>query len=272
MNYKQEIPKKDMGQAIPFNKIKSCRHGIVCYNQNDIYIGKSFDLYGEFSEEEIDLFRLLVTDKDVVLDIGANIGAHTLFLAKAVGPNGQVHAFEPQRIVFQTLCANMALNHIANAFCYNIALGKSSGTVLVPQVRPWDRFNFGGLSLGSNQFGEVVEVKTIDGLNLSACSFIKIDTEGMELDVLMGAANTIRTLQPILYVENDRKDKSVALTKYIHSLGYDMYWHKPPLYNPQNFFNNPENVFGDIVSLNMICLPRSRGGVLQKYEKIVVPK
>jgi len=51
-----------------------------------------------------------------------------------------------------------------------------------------------------------------------------------------------------------------------------MYWHKPPLYNPENFFNNPENVFGDIVSLNMICLPRSRGGVLQKYEKVVVPK
>ena len=156
MNYKQEIPKKDMGQAIPFNKIKSCRHGIVCYNQNDIYIGKSFDLYGEFSEEEIDLFRLLVTDKDVVLDIGANIGAHTLFLAKAVGPNGQVHAFEPQRIVFQTLCANMALNHIANAFCWNIVLGERPGTVFVPQVQPWEHFNFGGLSLGSYDFGEEV--------------------------------------------------------------------------------------------------------------------
>ena len=272
MNYKQGIPKKDMDQTIPFNKIKSCRHGVVCYNQNDMYIGKSFDLYGEFSEEEISLFRLLVKDKDVVLDIGANIGPHTLFLAKAVGPNGQVHAFEPQRIIFQTLCANMALNHITNVFCHNIALGKSPGAVLVPQVRPWDHFNFGGLSLGSYQLGEVVDVKTIDSLNLSVCNFIKIDTEGMELDVLMGAANTIGTLQPVLYVENDRKDKSAALTKYIDSLGYDMYWHKPPLYNPQNFFNNPENVFGDIVSLNMICLPRSRGGVLQKYEKVVVPK
>ena len=272
MNYKQGTPKKDLDQAIPFNKIKSCRHGVVCYNQNDMYIGKSFDLYGEFSEEEISLFRLLVKDKDVVLDIGANIGPHTLFLAKAVGPNGQVHAFEPQRIIFQTLCANMALNHITNAFCYNIALGEHSGTVFVPQVRPWEKFNFGGLSLGNYQLGEVVDVKTIDGLNLSKCNFIKIDTEGMELDVLMGASNTIKTLQPILYVENDRKDKSAALTKYIDSLGYDMYWHKPPLYNPENFFNNPENVFGDIVSLNMICLPRSRGGVLQKYEKVVVPK
>jgi len=268
----KESAKRDMGQTLQFNKIKSCRHGIVCYNQNDMYIGKSFDLYGEFSEEESALFRRIVTDKDVVLDIGANIGAHTLFLAKAVGPNGQVHAFEPQRIVFQTLCANMALNHIANAFCYDIALGKRPGTVFVPQLRPWDHSNFGGLSLGNHQLGDVVEVKTIDSLNLSACSFIKIDTEGMELDVLMGAANTIKTLQPILYVENDRKDKSAALIQYIDSLGYDMYWHKPPLYNPQNFFNNPKNVFGDIVSLNMICLPRSRGGVLQQCEKVVVPK
>lgn len=258
--------------AIPFNKIKSCRHGIVCYNQNDMYIGKSFDLYGEFSEGEVDLFRLVAKDRGVVLDIGANIGAHTLFFAKAVGSGGQVHAFEPQRIVFQTLCANMALNHISNSFCYNIALGKSPGTVLVPQVRPWENFNFGGLSLGSHQFGEAVEVKTIDGLNLSKCNFIKIDTEGMELDVLMGAVNTINKLQPILYVENDRKDKSADLIRYIDFLGYDMYWHKPPLYNPKNFFNNPENVFKDIVSLNMICLPRSCGGLLKKYEKVVIPE
>ncbi len=266
----KESEKKNITPDKQFNKIKSCRHGMICYNQNDIYIGKSFDLYGEFSEGEVELFRALARNENVILDIGANIGAHTLFFAKAVGPTGQVHAFEPQRIVFQTLCANMALNHIVNTFCYNIALGKAPGTILVPQVRPWENFNFGGLSLGSHQSGDPVEVKTIDSLHLPKCNFIKIDAEGMELDILTGAVNTIKKLQPIMYVENDRKDKSNGLTRYIDSLGYDMYWHKPALYNPENFFNNPENIFGNIVSLNMICLPKNLGGLLKKYEKVVV--
>jgi FkbM family methyltransferase len=268
---KKKPKKNNLNRAIPFNNNKSCRHGVVCYNKNDVYIGKAFDQYGEFSEGEIDLFRLFAADKNVVLDIGANIGAHSLFFAKAVGPDGQVHAFEPQRIVFQILCANMALNHITNAYCYNIALGKRFGKVLVPQVQPWESFNFGGLSLGGYDFGEEVEVKTVDGLKLSKCDFIKIDAEGMELEVLMGAANTLKKLQPIMYVENDRQDKSAELIRYIDSLGYDMYWHKPALFNPQNFFNIPENIFGEIVSVNMICLPISRGGKLRKYEKVIVP-
>ncbi|TFG83046.1 MAG: FkbM family methyltransferase, partial [Chromatiales bacterium] len=55
-------------------------------------------------------------------DIGANIGTHTLALARLVGQQGLVFAFEPQRIVFQTLCANMALNSLDNVHCINSAV------------------------------------------------------------------------------------------------------------------------------------------------------
>src|SRR3954467_11045049 len=95
-----------------FNRLKSCRHGKMLYNVNDMYVGRSLDLYGEFSQGEVELFAKIVRSGDVVLDVGANIGAHTLFFAQSTAPLGGVIAFEPQRLVFQTLCANMAINSI----------------------------------------------------------------------------------------------------------------------------------------------------------------
>ena len=79
----------------------------MLYNVNDDYIGRSLDIYGEFSEGEIEAFSLLVHPGDIVLDVGANIGSHTIWFAQAVGPTGGVMAFEPQRLLFQTLCPTL---------------------------------------------------------------------------------------------------------------------------------------------------------------------
>ena len=86
-------------------RLKQCRHGAMLYLVTDQYIGQSLDRYGEYSEGEIDLFRQLVRPGATILEIGANLGTHTVFLAKAAGPGGTLHAFEPQRVIFQILCA-----------------------------------------------------------------------------------------------------------------------------------------------------------------------
>jgi hypothetical protein len=77
--------------------------------------------------------------------------------------------------------------------------------------------------------------------------------EGMEIKVLDGARDTIQKHKPLLYVENDRKENSSALIEYISTLGYKMYLHLPPLFNEDNFYKNSTNVFGNIVSLNLLC-------------------
>jgi hypothetical protein len=90
---------------------------------------------------------------------------------------------------------------------------------------------------------------------MERCDFIKIDVEWMELDVLQGTALTIERCRPVLYVENDRPAKSSRLIDCLQHLGYLLYWHTPTLFNPANYLGETENVFGDIVSLNMLCLP-----------------
>src|SRR5258707_14359705 len=113
--------------AITFNHLKACRYGHMLYNIHDVYVGRSLDLYGEFSEGEVGLFRQLVKPGDLVLDVGANIGTHTLFFSQRIGATGRVLAFEPQRIVFQTLCANLAINSATNVWCYPHAVGGEPG-------------------------------------------------------------------------------------------------------------------------------------------------
>jgi len=255
----------------PFNRLKQCRDGPMLYNVNDAYVGRSFDLYGEFSFLETEAFAQILQPSDNVIDVGANIGAHTIFFAKRVGPIGRVLAFEPQRIVYQTLCANVALNSLTNVFCYQLGLGDRSGTLRTPSVNYATPNNFGGIPLGEYANGENVEITRLDRLTLPSCKLVKIDVEGMEQKVLEGATGLIRRHKPVLYVENDRPQNSDALIRFIKSLGYRMYWHRPPLYNPNNFFKNAENVFGNIVSLNLLCFHSDTPHVINGLPEVEVP-
>ena len=240
------------------NKTKLCRYGEMIYRPNDTYIGRSLELYGEFSEHEVQLFRTLVGPGQTVLDVGANIGVHTVPLAKLVGPTGRVLAFEPQRGIYYNLCGNVALNNLHQVRCHHAAVGDSAGTIAVPEVDIEAELNFGGIGLTNvlpSLPSEPVPLLRIDDLRLPACHFIKVDVEGMEERVLSGAAETIRRFRPLLYVEDDRPERSADLRACLFELGYDLYIHRPDLYNPANFAGHRENVFGRIVSINLFAHP-----------------
>jgi FkbM family methyltransferase len=233
----------------------------MIYQPHDAYIGRSLDLYGEFSESEVALFRELVGPGQTVLDVGANIGAHSVALATLVGPTGRVLAFEPQHALFYCLCGNVALNALSQVRCQQSAVGDAAGTIPVPEVDYSRENNFGGISLANDFRGVptyLVPVVRIDDLKLAACHLIKIDVEGMERQVLQGAAETIRRCQPLLYVEDDREEKSAALRDWLQRAGYEIHQHRAPMFNPANFAGSAINAFGSVISLNLLCHPRAR--------------
>ncbi len=94
----------------------------------------------------------------------------------------------------------------------------------------------------------------------------------MEGEVIAGAEQTIRRFRPVLYVENDRPEHSAALIHQVLDLGYRLYWHLLPLFNPQNYFGVAENVFGRIVSVNMLGLPASVTQEVQGLHEITDPE
>lgn len=233
------------------------RHGRMLANRNDRYVGRSLIDYGEFSADEVALISDFVVPDAVVIDAGANIGALTVPLARKAGPRGRVLAFEPQRLVFQMLCANLALNELFNVDARQLVLGAHPGSMPIADISPVVIENFGGVEAGEGSVA--VPMTTIDALQLSRCDLIKGDVEGMELELLRGAALTIERLRPVLYLENDRRENSPALIGALLQAGYHLWWHTPPLFSEQNFRKQRTNVFGNVVSINLLCVPRERG-------------
>ncbi len=250
------------------------RHGNFLYNAEDHFIGRSLEVYGEYSELEVQLLVNLAKPGDIVVEAGANIGSCTVPLARRVGADGWVLAVEPQRIVHQTLCANIALNGLANVIAPWCALGAAAGEISVPLPNYAADGNFGGISLVRTKDGEGerVPVATIDSFELPRCGLIKADVEGMELDVLKGAADTIKRLRPRLYVENDRQPAGAELVRHLLALGYRLFWHVPPLFNPRNFAGRADNVFDRFVSCNMLCLPPGDGAEVKGMRPVSGPE
>jgi FkbM family methyltransferase len=232
---------------------KDCRHGKFYYAGTDELVGYSLDTYGEFSEFEVEVFRKTLRPGDTVIDVGANIGAFTIPMAKLVGPDGAVIAFEPGKTNAEILRKNVAANGLDNVVeVFEEAASNKKGFIPVSYDWPSEHYP----KVGRTTDGPTVRTMTIDSLELAKCKFIKVDVDGHELEVLKGATETIRRCQPMIFIENEHRDKGPDLVGYlVEELGYRCYWFRPPLYNPSNFFKVEKNIFPSIVSLMMICVP-----------------
>jgi FkbM family methyltransferase len=256
----------------PLTKQKMCRYGPMVFLRADKYVGASLDLYGEYCYSESQVFDQLVSPGDTVAEVGANIGAHTVHIAQLVGPQGRVLAFEPQRVVFQILCANIVLNEAFNVRTFNAGSGDVAGTLKLPDIDyAAPDSNFGALSLIGVSHGTDVPIIPLDTLDLPSLHLIKIDVEGMESQVIKGAAAQIRRHRPTLYVENDRRDKSAELISLIQSLDYDLWWHFAPLFSTENYLQVAENIFGGVTSINMLCIPKEAARNVTGLREITSP-
>jgi FkbM family methyltransferase len=214
------------------------------------------------------MLRQLIRPGMTVVEAGANMGTHSVDIARACAP-GAFYAFEPQPRIFQILCANLALNDIGNAFAYPEACGEAEGEAVVPLTDYAQAGNFGGLSLKpAGEPGIRVRVRTIDSLELAACGLMKVDVEGFEPQVLRGARRTIERYRPVIYIENDRALQQQEVISLISDMDYRLYWHTPSLFSPDNFKGEQKNIFGRVVSVNMLCLPSERGTVVRGLQQI----
>jgi len=259
-------------QALPPYQLVNTRHGPMLANPNDVYVGQALLRYGEYGEIEAQLLLQLVSGPGAVVEVGANIGSHTVALARrAAAVGAEVIAFEPQPVVFQNLCANLALNGIQNVRAWPWACGAQPETVFFPRQNYLQAGNFGGVSMQASADPDLVSVPCLrldDVIGESDVCLLKIDVEGFELAALQGAAGILQRSRPVLYVENDRMEKSRALIEWLWTQQYRLWWHITPLYNPQNHLGNSENVYGNLASFNMLALPSESTLVVEGLAQI----
>lgn len=263
------ILKTDMYQLI------EGRHGLFLANPMDMYIGRSLIEYGEFSEIEVALLTRLVPKGGIAVDMGANMGAMTIPLAQKVTRAGFVFAFEPQLLVFQQFCANLALNDVVNVQAIQAGCGSETGSITIHRHNPTSRHNFGGLALehlAADDPSIRIDIARLDDrIDPRRLDLIKADVEGMEEEALRGAEALIRHFRPALYVENGSEEKSPGLIAFVQDLDYRCWWHFPPLYSPDNHFGNAENLFPKVVSFNMLCLPSERRATIAGLRPVAGP-
>jgi FkbM family methyltransferase len=106
------------------------------------------ETYGEWAEAEVQLFSQIIRPTDTVVEVGANIGSHTLAMAR-LASEGRVHAFEPQPYVFSLLQKNILDNGLKNITLWNVAVGSEVGRVSMPYLSAniYSPINFGAISI-----------------------------------------------------------------------------------------------------------------------------
>jgi FkbM family methyltransferase len=208
------------------------------------------------------------------------MGVHTVPMALELARQGRtMMAFEPQPIIFQQLCANLALNGLMNVTAMPYACGAEAGSVSFSVPNYGELGNFGATEMVAGDTSALhasvlhkVACFTLDSFVPPVeVALIKIDVEGFEMAVLQGAIQTLERARPILYVENDRAASSMQLIAWLLDHGYRLWWHTPFLFNPGNVNGVTENLYPGVASLNMLCVPAGRECPVQGLQEILEP-
>lgn len=231
--------------------LAATNHGPMIVNRNDYResgpgagIGVGYQLLNQsaFDPEEVELAvgllglrRANFGDGVVAIDGGANIGVHTIEWARNMHGWGRVVAFEAQEYVFYALAGNIALNNCWNASARWAALGESEGFIDVPEPDYLRPGSFGSVEVRQRERTEFIgqevsydaedcvrtQMLNIDSLALDRLDFLKLDVEGMELDVLRGAAATLQRCKPIVMAEFIKSDRGALIDFFVRA-GYDV--------------------------------------------------
>lgn len=226
-----------IGDSPKRNVLVACDHGIMIVNRfdsNDKGVGQGQWIMDHGNASTVEAFHtieLLKSTTPIIFDIGANIGTYATWVAKKY-PFGKIYCFEPQRLVFQMLCGNLALNNFDNVYAYNYGLSDSNNIIEISEPNYNILNNFGSFSLVDNSITRTdntyqVQLYTLDNFismyKIPNVDFLKIDCEGMDYNVLVGATNTIKKFKPKILIEyktdwSDDKDKIIT---FLNQFNYD---------------------------------------------------
>ena len=213
-------------EFIAFRKFASFK---LCLSLHDLeYISDIIQQTNYFYEGSfLDLVRFIYPEIKTVIDVGANLGNHTIYWATVC--QAKVIAIEPFKSNFRLLKENVIQNNLSNqVMLEKIALGAYEGDV---KIGANNMSNLGTVSImGDESLAdkktefETVNCSTLDHIakkhNLHELDLIKIDTEGYELEVLEGGVEVLKNLSPLVWVEINSDESFRKIDSLLSAYGY----------------------------------------------------
>jgi FkbM family methyltransferase len=183
-------------KLLPKHIVADCRG--IRYKLDLLDDGQLHIYFDIFEREEIKRVYQLLPKNGVCIDVGANIGFYALHFAKQVGPNGTVHAFEPDPICFAHIIENSDLNNLGGILkTHQIAVANFTGHTVFyrsyPQHSGWGSLvRFKDIESDQLKVPCITLDTFIESEGLGKVDFLKVDVEGSEFEVLEGAQNSLK--------------------------------------------------------------------------------
>jgi FkbM family methyltransferase len=194
---------------------------------------KNFHANGQFYEiNELEIIRSAVRPQSNVLEVGAHVGNHTVFFSTFLSPK-RITILEPNRRTQEILRKNLRLNDVreVDLSYVNYALGASKNHGKITAI---DTYSSGSAHVEKNETGDVNIISGDELFSTADFDFIKIDVEGMEMEVLRGLKNLIDRCHPLIFIEvvDSNRDEFEAI---LLQLNYSINWHDSMYSGISNF-------------------------------------
>lgn len=211
-------------RARRFNTLaRGCYAGGLVFEGNPAIDGNAIDLFFlRYTRPALaPVLDAVLRTGSVFADVGANQGMYAFYGARLVGAGGEVHAFEPVPRTMARLRRNLELNPFPSVRCVEMAMGAAKGTITLHL--PQDASGLASRYRVSEEAHLQVPVTTLDACfeDRRPPDLIKIDVEGMEIEVLRGAARLLSgPAPPVLIFETENRQLAAAGSSYREILDF----------------------------------------------------
>jgi FkbM family methyltransferase len=217
---------KILNLVFPLGSIQRIRRGFlkgfkIRLSKNSLWS----PIIGRWEPEAQKLFSRVVKKGDVVYDLGANNGLHSLLFAHLTGTEGKVFSFEPLKSNCTEIAENASINNLRNIEIVNAAVGDAEGEVTFHLGMHDKQGSVVGIG---REVGQDVKVKmlTLDSFIAAGRpkpQFIKMDIEGAESMALQGFNNKIDEVKPILFIELHTPEQDAKVGRFLQQHQYVAY-------------------------------------------------
>ncbi|HLB90302.1 MAG TPA: tetratricopeptide repeat protein [Terriglobales bacterium] len=227
------------GHRPGFSAVAETRVGILQYLPDEARVGESLGWYGEYLQPQLDLLVRLIRPGATVLEADAGIGAHAVFLGKALGAAGHLFLYEPRPVVQRILRQNLSANRVLNVTLMRRALGRpSTGDIAI-----------------SGEAASPVVTETLDELQLERLDWLKINEGTLALEVFDGATDTLWRLRPLLFLAAADDRGLMELARRAQAFSYRCWQMETALFNAENFNRREADIFSGRTALALLAIP-----------------